>query len=363
MNSNRTSPSSPSRTVSPLKKTARPAVATVIRTASPTRSGPSGPERQLLAEPARHQQRVVDAEPEPEQRREVEHEDAHRHQRGDDEDRRQRDDDRRAADDQRDARRDQRAEDEDQRERRQRQRDDLAPPQVGLRDGLDVAVEGWSAGQLDVEPGRRSQSRSRRIGSASGESSGGRSRKTMSYAVWPSAETWRRREEVRHDAGDVRRGRDVADRVGRGDLERRRPGLERRAREDDDERRRRRAELGLEERLGPCRFEVVEDEPAGAQLARDLRRERDARPAAGRPTRRRPTRRGARRSGRVDRMGSRQGFASDSTTDERTAPIVPAKPGPFRAVGRLLASARAALPRRLPAADPVRDLRRSSSSR
>ena len=42
MNSNRTSPRSPSRTVSPLKKTARPAVATVTRTASGTRSGPAG---------------------------------------------------------------------------------------------------------------------------------------------------------------------------------------------------------------------------------------------------------------------------------------------------------------------------------
>ena len=92
----------------------------------------------------------------------------------------QRDDDRRPADDERHAGRDERAEDEEQRERRERQRDDLAPLEVGLGDGLDVAVEGRAAGQLDVEPGRRSRSRSRRIGSASGESSGGRSRKTMS---------------------------------------------------------------------------------------------------------------------------------------------------------------------------------------
>ena len=42
MNSNRTSPSRPRSTVNPLKKTARPAVATVIRTAVGTRSGPSG---------------------------------------------------------------------------------------------------------------------------------------------------------------------------------------------------------------------------------------------------------------------------------------------------------------------------------
>ena len=61
MNSNRTSPSRPSSTVSPLKKTARPAVATVTRTASATAVRAVRPERELLAEPARHQQRVVDA--------------------------------------------------------------------------------------------------------------------------------------------------------------------------------------------------------------------------------------------------------------------------------------------------------------
>ena len=42
MNSNRTRPSSPRSTVRPLKKTARPAVATVTRTASPTASGSAG---------------------------------------------------------------------------------------------------------------------------------------------------------------------------------------------------------------------------------------------------------------------------------------------------------------------------------
>ena len=42
MNSNRTSPRSPRSTVNPLKKIARPAVATVTLTASGTRSGPSG---------------------------------------------------------------------------------------------------------------------------------------------------------------------------------------------------------------------------------------------------------------------------------------------------------------------------------
>ena len=42
MNSKRTSPRRPRSTVSPLKKIARPAVATVTLTASGTRSGPSG---------------------------------------------------------------------------------------------------------------------------------------------------------------------------------------------------------------------------------------------------------------------------------------------------------------------------------
>ena len=112
------------------------------------------PERELLAEAARQQQRVVDAEAEPEQRREIEHEDAHRRERGDDEDAGQRHDHGRATDHQRDARGDDRPEDDDERQRRQRQRDELAPSEVGLGHGLDVAVEGRTAGQRDIEPGR-----------------------------------------------------------------------------------------------------------------------------------------------------------------------------------------------------------------
>ena len=100
--------------------------------------------------------------------------------RGDEEDRRERDEHRRPADDQRHAGRHHRPEDDQQRERRQRQRDQLAPPQVGLGHGLDVAVERRPAGQLDVEARARRGGGSRRIGRASGESSGGRSRKTMS---------------------------------------------------------------------------------------------------------------------------------------------------------------------------------------
>ena len=52
--------------------------------------------------------RVVDAQAEPEQRGQVEHEDAHRRQRCQDEDRGQRDDDGRATDDERHAGRDDR---------------------------------------------------------------------------------------------------------------------------------------------------------------------------------------------------------------------------------------------------------------
>ena len=44
------------------------------------------------------------------------------------------------------------------------------------------------------------------------------------------------------------------------------------------------AELGLEQRLGPGRLEVVEDEAAGAQGAGRLRRERQGHERAARPT-------------------------------------------------------------------------------
>jgi hypothetical protein len=67
-------------------------------------------------------------------------------------------------------------------------------------------------------------------------------------------------EEVRDDPGDMRRVRDVAHRLGGGQLEPGRAGGQRRAREDDDERRRRCPELRLEQGLRPGGFEVVEDE-------------------------------------------------------------------------------------------------------
>ena len=151
MNSNRTRPSRPSSTVRPLKNTARPAVATVTATASATPVRARRGARQLLAEAAGHQQRVVDAQAEAQQRGEVEHEDAHR----------------------RHATRRRRspasatstaapptasgtpaatsaAEHEQQREGRERQRDELAAPEVALGHGLDVAVERGAAGDADA---------------------------------------------------------------------------------------------------------------------------------------------------------------------------------------------------------------------
>ena len=99
---------------------------------------------------------------------------------GDEEDRREGDDDGRAADDQRHGRRDDRAEDEQQRERRERQRDQLAAPQVRLGDLLDVAVERRAAGQPDLEPGLLVRAPPAGPGAPRGESSAGRSSRTMS---------------------------------------------------------------------------------------------------------------------------------------------------------------------------------------
>ena len=274
MNSKRISPSRPRRTVRPLKNTARPAVATVTRTASATRVGPGGPQRQLLAEAARQQERVVDAQAETEQRREVEHEDAHRHDRGDQEDRRERHQDRGPADDERDAGRDGRAEDHEQRQRGERERDDLAPLEVGLGHGLHVAVEGGSAGQLDRQARRLVQAlaqdrqRLRRVVGRQVEEDdvvGG-------VAVGRDLP---RRDEVRDHPRDVRRPGDVRDGRRRRAFEGGCAGLDRRAVEDDDERRRRGAELAAEEGLRARGLQVVEDEPAGTQASRDLRRERE----------------------------------------------------------------------------------------
>ena len=169
---------------------------------------------------------------------------------------------------------DQRAEHEDQRERGQRQRDDLAPAQVRLRDGLDVAVEGRAAGELDVERGRRSEAL---VQDRQGVGRVVRRQVEEDDVVGGVAvgRDLARGEGVRHDPRDVRRASGCrAPRRRRRSRRRACPACEGRAREDDDEGGRRDAELGAEERLRPRRFEVVEDEPARAQPAGQLRRER-----------------------------------------------------------------------------------------
>ena len=232
------------------------------------------PGRELLAESARHQQRVVDAEAQPEERREIEDEDAHRRDARDAEDRRERDDDRRPADDERNAGGDDRSEHEQERDRRQGQRDDLAPLEVRFRHVLDVAVERRPAGDLDSQPGRVGEAlddagqRGRRVVR--------RDREEDDVVGGPAVgRHLARRERVRKDADDVRRRRHVLDRLGRGGLELRRAGCQRVAVVDDDDRRRRRVELLLQQRLRPGRFEVVEDEAAGPERADDVRGDRD----------------------------------------------------------------------------------------
>ena len=71
------------------------------RTGNPFGRRIASPGGHLLPESARHQERIVDAQAQPEERGEVEHEDAHRGDAADDEDRRQSDDDRGPADDER----------------------------------------------------------------------------------------------------------------------------------------------------------------------------------------------------------------------------------------------------------------------
>jgi hypothetical protein len=89
---------------------------------------------------------------------------------------------------------------------------------------------------------------------------------------------------------DMGRARDIGDGRSRGPFEGGRPGLDRRAVEHDDERRRWGAELATQERLRPGGFQVIEDEPAGTQPARDLWGERqggqhDERPGGDHPAR------------------------------------------------------------------------------
>ena len=227
---------------------------------------------QLLPELAGHEQRVVDAEAEAEEGRQVEHEDAHRRQRRDDEDGGQGHEDGRATDHERHAGRHEGPEDEEQGEGRQRQGDELAALEVALADRLDIAVERRPAGQLHRQ--------ARRLAEAFAQDRQGVrgivGRQVQEDDVEGGMAVRRdlaRLEQVGHDPGHVRGVGDVTHRLGRRQFEFRRAGLERRAREDDDEGRRRQPELLLEDRLRARRLEVVADEAAGRQRPRHLGRE------------------------------------------------------------------------------------------
>jgi len=94
-----------------------------------------------------------------------------------------------------------------------------------------------------------------------------------------------RREQVRSDRHDVRRGPQAGRRLGGGRLERRGAGGQGRAAEDDDDGRRRHAELALEQIACTGGFEVGEAEAAGPKRRPDARRERDGDEQDDRPGR------------------------------------------------------------------------------
>ena len=176
--------------------------------------------RQLFPETARDEQRVVDAEPEPEQRCEVEHEDAHGRELGHDEDGGQSDEDARPADDERDAGSDERPEHDQQREGGERERDDLAALEVPLADVLHIAVEGGAARELDRQPRRLAEpfAQDRQcVGGVVG-------RQVEEDDVIRGMAVRRDLaglDQMREDADDVRRARDVAHGRRGGRLERR----------------------------------------------------------------------------------------------------------------------------------------------
>ena len=96
----------------------------------------------------------------------------------------------------------------------------------------------------------------------------------MSYAVWPSALTWR--GAVRWDSTDTTWADDGTLRHGRGDgrLERRAACRERIRVEDDDERRRGQVQVRDQQGARLGRLERIEGEAAGPQRAAGPRRER-----------------------------------------------------------------------------------------
>ena len=215
-------------------------------------------------------------------------------------------DDRGAADRERQGRGDDGSEDEEERQRRERERDHLAPPEVGLGDLLDVAVEGRPAGQSHLElrhvHERRADAGQRERGVVGREVQG--DDVVGGVAV---GRDLARREGVRQDVQHVRLVVDAGDRPqGRG-LERRLAGPERRRVEDDGHGRLRYADLVVEELLGPGGLEVPADEAAGPERIARLGGKRDRAERGGSPTRRRSTSAGGRPTGRGVRRRSRPG--------------------------------------------------------
>ncbi len=237
---------------------------------------------QLLAESAGEQQRVVHAQAESQQRGEVQHEDAHRGQAGKAVDHGQRGNDCGSADGQRHRRGHQRAEHDDQRQAGQWQRDQLAPPQVGLRHALDVAVEGRPTGQLDVEIGRMAEEGLEDRQDV-GRVVGGEVEEEDVIRGVAIGRDLAFRQQVRQLADDVRRGGKPGRGSRGGCLEGRGSRQQRVAVVDDGDRRRRRAELLSEGRSGARRFERIEAEAAGLEGAAGARCERDREQDQDRP--------------------------------------------------------------------------------
>ena len=140
-------PSRPTTTVRPLKKMERPAVATVVSTASATATAG----RELLAEPADHEERVVDADGEAEQRRHVHREHGDVEDLGEQPEDAQGDGDGHAAADDGEGGGHQRPEDEHEHEDRHGDRVALRLAQVLRGALLELRVDGRVAGQVGRE--------------------------------------------------------------------------------------------------------------------------------------------------------------------------------------------------------------------
>ena len=145
MSGNTNSAPTAAATVSALPTTVRPAWARVSSKAA----GTSRPGGELLAESADDEEAVVDGEPEPEDRRQVDGEDGDRRDAVDHPQRQQGPDDGDAADRERHGRRHQGAEHEEQQDERQRHRERLGAQQVVLDHAVDFVEGGGETSHLD----------------------------------------------------------------------------------------------------------------------------------------------------------------------------------------------------------------------